>query len=211
MDGRHFVPHNAFTSQRRIRPLKVKDRTWKTWLMDLSSTTIREADPTLDRLYFERKLARADGIVLLYDITSQQSFDRVTNEVYMYVWSCRCAEGAKGEKYVSGSQRFGCILLGNKSDLVKNWPPLREVSTQMGEEWAQSQGFRHMEVSSNDYDEVEAAITELVRSISLTRKRDMAESEASKAADAQLRSKEREKPNIRERMSKMWQKVLPGS
>ncbi|KAL6705471.1 hypothetical protein ACN47E_006736 [Coniothyrium glycines] len=208
LEGRHFILHDAFTSDSRSRTIAVDDQTWKTWLIDLSSSTIRDPDPNLNMDSFENCLARADGVVLLYDVTSQQSFNHVTNEAYMYAWSCR-----KREQYVTGRQRFGCVVVGNKTDLASADGAARQVSKEMAEEWAQSQGSRHLEVTSHSREEIQNAIAAVIRSVIKARRRDlrdMAENELVDTA-ANPRQTAPTKIPLRNRLSRLFKPTKPPS
>lgn len=180
--------------------------------MDLNSSVLRDSDPNLSTDFFESCLARADGIVLLYDITSRQSFDDVTDEAYMYAWLCRCAEGAKGEKYLTGRQRFGCVLVGNKADLVKAEPERRQVSKEMAEQWAESQGFRHFEVTSQSTNEVEDTVAAVIKSVKKSRRQDAEDIEEGKRMDAaaQKEQKKQDKSTLRKRITLAFRKSKPA-
>lgn len=145
--------------------------------MDLNLTTLRDTDPNFYVRFFKVALANTDGLVLLYDVTSRESFDKVTNEAYTYVWMCRKSVLHTDVPCHTGRQRFGCILVGNKADLVRLDPSKREVSKEMAAQWAQSQGFKHYEVTSNDRGEVEDAVEGLVKSIRSMQRRDKHDSE----------------------------------
>ncbi|KAH7408800.1 P-loop containing nucleoside triphosphate hydrolase protein [Phaeosphaeria sp. MPI-PUGE-AT-0046c] len=145
--------------------------------LDLSSTTIRTADASFQPDLFVNSLAQADGIVLMYDITSLESFEHITTQGYMY--ACMCSQ------YMSGCVRpVGCeyILVGNKEDLrVSHDKP--GVDTEVAREWAQSQGMHHVELSSWGTGAPEAAVRELIGSIQRTEQRaakDAQEQEAMK-------------------------------
>lgn len=128
--------------------------------LDLSSTTIRRAYSDFSPSLFVKSLSQADGIVLLYDMTSLGSFENVISQAYMYARTCN--------QYMADSPRqFGCeyILVGNKKDITDLTPEQRQVDKELAEQWAQSQGMKHVQVSSLSHEEVEAAVGELLRSI----------------------------------------------
>ena len=131
-------------------------------------------------------IAAADGIVLLYDITSRHSFDRVTNRTYMHVWDARNTVSRKtGDqgKMEGLKKRFGCVVVGNKKDLVnvEDGERKREIDKEEAEQWAESQGFRGLEVSSNNREEVEEAVNLLVKSVKRARRMDNRDDEDSRA------------------------------
>lgn len=162
----------------QARTLTYSGETRTLWFSDISSTTIRDPDPNLYEGVFKYMLNMADGIVLLYDVTNRESFERVTMDAYRYLWMCRSSASSGGFAYPAGKQRFGCILVGNKADLLKEDPGKRQVSKATAEQWAQSQGFRHYEVTTNDRKLLEDAVEGLVKSINLMKKRDKSDLEA---------------------------------
>ena len=132
-------------------------------------------------------IAAADGIVLLYDITSRHSFDRVTNRTYMHVWDARNTVSRKtGDqgKMEGLKKRFGCVVVGNKKDLVtgEGGEDKREIDKEEAEQWAESQGFRGSQVSSNNREEVEEAVNALVRSVERAKRMDNRDDEDSRNA-----------------------------
>ena len=156
---------------------------WCFDFMDLSSTVLRAHDPQLSTIIFESTLERANGIVLLYDITSSESFEKVTNEAYMYAWTCRKITRMEGEDLSLERQEFGCVLVGSKADIVKRDPGKRQVSQEMAEQWAQSQGFSHFEINTCARKEIQPAVEALARSMKKIRQREMWKAEERKQLD----------------------------
>jgi GTPase SAR1 family protein len=128
--------------------------------MDLSSTTVRTADPMFSSDFFMHTLYRAAGVVLLYDVTSLESFEHITNQAYKYVWMCKNLEG---DRNCNDACEF--ILVGNKADILKAEPEKREVEMELAEQWAQSQGMKHFELTTNAKSQVEEAVQALMHSI----------------------------------------------
>ncbi|KAJ4363428.1 hypothetical protein N0V83_009721 [Neocucurbitaria cava] len=159
---------------------------WTLSFTDLSSTVLRDTDLTMRSSFFDTTLASADGIFLLYDITSLQSFESLTDSAYFYLWDCRSPSSGGGDSSSGHAlknpdrRRFGCVVVGNKADVVRAEPEKREVSAEMAEQWASSQGFGHVEVDSNERGEVEGAVETLVESIKIAWKRDAEEVEERK-------------------------------
>lgn len=185
IEGKPFVLYSAIAPDMRRRKLLVDEELWSIDLMDLSSTVIREEDPHFRPAFFQDILRRALGIVLIYDISSKASFDDITRHAYMYAWAHRKWVSDQGERYLTGKQRFGCVLVGNKADVIRADPSKREVSREMAEQWAQSQGFKHFELCANNRPEVETAIEALVKSVRRVRAWDDAEIEERKRMDRQ--------------------------
>lgn len=72
----------------------------------------------------------ADGIVLVYDVTNRDSFEKVTDwmkQINMY----------------TQTDKIGLVLLGNKADLAP-----REVKNEEGIEMAKKFGIKHFETSA---------------------------------------------------------------
>lgn len=144
--------------------------------MDLSSTTFRDAslsrgNQTLDSQFFIAQLQKASGIVLIYDITELATFKRVTDMAY--TWLCICKRFLKDASVWSSNESFGCVLVGNKADLVRGGLAERKVDRTVAEEWAHSQGIIHMEVDSNNREEVDAAVWCLIKDYSKKRRRSL--------------------------------------
>jgi GTPase SAR1 family protein len=141
-------------------------------------------------------IASADGIILLYDIASKYSYERVTNEVYFNAWKCRDTvyrkDGPDGKMWRS-KKRFGCVLVGNKKDLIdgQDGEAKREVNKYEAEEWAECQGFRGLEISSNERGEVEEAVKALVASVEKTKRQ-----EARDDRDSREESKDRTQESV---------------
>jgi GTPase SAR1 family protein len=134
-------------------------------LMDLNVTASVSDDY---RVIMDAYIAGADGIILLYDVTNRDSFDRVTNETYVHIWGARNTvfrkQGDTG-KMEGLKKRFGCVVVGNKSDLVGEDEAKRRIENGEAGDWAESQGFRAFEVSSNERVEVEDVVKALVKSV----------------------------------------------
>lgn len=217
LEGKPFIYYSAIQPDMRSRKLSISNEPWSLVLMDLSSTVIRDPDPAFQPQFFDTTLTRADGIVLLYDITSQESFEKVTDEAYLYAWMCRHSETSAGENYVTGRQRFGCVLVGNKADIVRADPEKRQVRSEMAEQWAQSQGFRHFEVTSNERTEVEETVEALVRHVKRVRKRDAHEIEEQRKTDRKAEKelkkvgKGRSKGSLGDKLKLAFRTAKPGT
>jgi GTPase SAR1 family protein len=166
--------------------------------MDLSSTTVRTADANFQPDLFVQSLSSAVGIILIYDITSLESFEHITTQGYTYASMCN--------RYLGGDPRSkDCdfILVGNKRDLVEKTPEKRQVDLELAEQWAQSQGIKHVELNGFDDDEVQAVVRELVRSIKRTKRRAEQEDQAKHKHKGQL---ERSRENVKEKLKQAFGK-----
>ena len=92
-------------------------------------------------------IKKADGIVLMYDITNKKTFDAIQK------WT----EDIKDSKGLD----FPIILIGNKVDLSDK----REVSKESGEELAKEYGFKFYETSNKDGTNIKEAGYELINQI----------------------------------------------
>ena len=91
---------------------------------------------------------KADGVILVYDITSQKSF----MDVDMWFAEINKRENTKP-----------IILIGNKSDMEEK----RQVSTQEGIDWAKKygEGVNFYETSCKTGDNIEKAVNDLVNQL----------------------------------------------
>jgi len=87
------------------------------------------------------------GILLVYDVTDQRSFDNIRT------WHSNIEQHA--------SEGVNKILIGNKSD----WNDKRVITEQQGRELAQELGIQFMETSAKVNEGVEEAFFTLARDI----------------------------------------------
>lgn len=163
--GRSFViydPDNSVFSHKIVMDGQISNLT----LVDLSTSFLKPENETQHTEWAEKMLAESDGIVLLYSITSFESFEYVINQAYKYVWGSRRLKRMRNEE-VGGDEResFGCVLVGNKLDLVVAGKESRAVGRSLAEEWAQTQGVRSIEVDSLGREGPESALKLLVKNI----------------------------------------------
>ncbi|KAF2845525.1 P-loop containing nucleoside triphosphate hydrolase protein [Plenodomus tracheiphilus IPT5] len=201
LKGDNFIYHHPFDEIRRRLPVNGKE--WPLRPMDISSTMLREPGLGLDETIFNLSFAKSEGIILLYDITSRTSFDLVTQDAYIHALSTRHFMSTNNPNW---GKRCGFVLVGNKVDITTDSPGTREVEREMAEEWAQSQGFRHIEVSSKNRAAVDEAMVMLVTSIEVARRRD----ERDKAAKKEARSKAR-RPSLKSRIRSTFVKSTQTS
>ncbi|XP_054635060.1 intraflagellar transport protein 27 homolog isoform X2 [Dunckerocampus dactyliophorus] len=94
----------------------------------------------------EKMWGRPSLLCLVFDLTSQRSFDSCSR------WMERAQAHCQG-LHVPG------VLVGNKSDLAAR----REVTTDVAQEWAQSQGLEYHETSAKEMENCEAPLLSLAR------------------------------------------------
>ncbi|KAH7063929.1 P-loop containing nucleoside triphosphate hydrolase protein, partial [Paraphoma chrysanthemicola] len=165
--GRHFVSYTGVLTDDPRHRMSIDGETVDADFMDLSSTTIRTADSTFSSDVFMDILTRASGVVLLYDVTNRGSFEQITNQAYMYVWMCKRYRGEVGN--------CEFVLVGTKADVLRTTPRKREVDRELAQDWAQSQGMKHFELSTHDRNDIEEAVYTLMRAIKRARIRSATE------------------------------------
>ena len=94
----------------------------------------------MPRIYYQR----AEGILLVYDITNLKSFENID------IWMKRIDENAR--------ENIPIILVGTKADLVDD----REVVKEEGEKKAMAYQIKFFEVSARENSEVEKCFEELL-------------------------------------------------
>jgi len=92
-------------------------------------------------------IIKANGIVLMYDITQKHTFDTVSN------WCNQIWEYQKKD--------FPVILLGNKCDLENE----RQVQREEGEQIANEKGIKFLETSNKNGVNIKESVKELVNMI----------------------------------------------
>ncbi|KAF2270074.1 P-loop containing nucleoside triphosphate hydrolase protein [Lojkania enalia] len=162
--GKHFALYEPFpaSDDTESKLISVNDRLWCLNLLDLNASLFKDEDSTMNAALITQMISNADGIVLLYDVTRQASFDYITWDGYLELARNRKRARDDGELYPCGRQRFGCVLVGNKRDLAAE---KRQVAKEAGEDWAASQGMNFFEVASSDRSAIEKVMEALVRSI----------------------------------------------
>ena len=106
----------------------------------------------------------ASGILLVYDVTCEDSF-RIQ---HVGRWLDQINERA--------SENIQVIILGNKTDLIK----MRKVSTERGRMMAEEHGLKFMETSAQTGENVELAFLTLVKDIKYLK--DLETEESNKAS-----------------------------
>ncbi|KAG9189443.1 hypothetical protein G6011_06311 [Alternaria panax] len=172
LEGKHFISHGSVDSEPPSRTITHAKETWSLSFIDLNLNS--DISPRY-REVLDAYVASADGVVLLYDVTSLSTFDHLIQHTYLQIWHCRntvfIKNGTEG-RMQEVKKRFGCVVVGNKNDIVDEDEGKRQVRKEMADQWAASQGFRHIEVSSNERQEVEDSVRALVDSVQRARRMD---------------------------------------
>ncbi|KAH7112136.1 P-loop containing nucleoside triphosphate hydrolase protein [Dendryphion nanum] len=164
-----FVLHNPTENSRR-QGITLGEVDYNLSLIDADASLLRDPDPNFHSMFFVKWLYRADGIILLYDITSKTSFDHIIDDGYLNLIMSRRTHDTEGIPYMCGAQRFGCVLVGNKADLAAE---KREVSRELAQEWAQTHGIKSIELDTSQTGLINEAMTDLICSILHAEQRDV--------------------------------------
>ncbi|KAJ3249016.1 hypothetical protein HDU78_008402 [Chytriomyces hyalinus] len=95
----------------------------------------------------------ASGVLLVYDITSKNSFLNIKN------WL------AEARKYHDEDSDTRVMVIGNKSDLGEGEKSARKVKYEVGKQYADENGFMFLETSALNSDNVAAAFTAMCEEI----------------------------------------------
>ena len=115
---------------KEIKYVKVKNDTYKMTLWD---TAGQDRFKSLPKKYYQN----ADGVLLLYDVTSEDTFNNVSN------WMKDVKENSnKNINSENGQPEIALYLIGNKIDL-----PNRVISKEQAETEAKSLGMKYFEIS----------------------------------------------------------------
>ncbi|EGR29335.1 Ras family protein, putative [Ichthyophthirius multifiliis] len=123
----------------RFRTLNIEGKSVKLQIWD---TAGQERFRTITSAYYKG----ADGIVLVYDITSQNTFDDIEK-----FWI------SEVESYAEKNVEL--MLIGNKKDLNQ------QVTTQIAEEYAKHKNMEFFEVSAKTADSVQQAFLTLSKKL----------------------------------------------
>ncbi len=124
----------------RFRTVTIDDKTVKLQIWD---TAGQERFRTITSAYYRG----ADGIIMVYDVTSTESFDHVQD------WL------SEVERYASGTTAK--LLVGNKADLVSE----KQVSEEKAHRFADKLGIPVLETSAKTATNVENAFLTLAKEL----------------------------------------------
>lgn len=152
----------------RFRTQQIDNRQVKLQIWD---TAGQERFRTITSAYYKG----ADGIVIVYDVTSETSFTEIEK-----FWL------SEVESYAEKNVEI--LLIGNKSDLEK------KVPTNVAKEFAQSKNMEFFETSAKTADSVQTAFITLARKLmskreALNKPKQYAPSQTSKNNNQTLQSK----------------------
>jgi GTPase SAR1 family protein len=142
-------------------------------IQDLSLTPMLSHDPNFSQAIFEHILSTADGIILLYDITDENSYDSLTEHAYELTCPDREEVRSPGHVYPTRRKRLGGVLVGNKVDLVEaeGGGARRQVRKEKAKEWASMHAWKHFEIDTYRREAVEEVIEALLESIAKMERR----------------------------------------
>jgi len=125
----------------KIRTIEMDGKTLKLQIWD---TAGQERFRTITSSYYRG----AHGIIIVYDVTDEESFRNVKNWI--------------GEIKTYASQDVTRLLVGNKCDLP---PSKRVITEEMGREFAESLGIEFLETSAKNASNVEEAFKSMAQQI----------------------------------------------
>ena len=209
--GRTFIYYDATSDESSRRIFDIDGTSWLFELMDLSSTIYQSEHQRPYTTFYDNVLFQAHGLVLIYDVTSKESFEKVTNHAYFHAWSCRRKEPKGDDNSILDRKALGCVLVGNKVDLLHYAQEKRQVDREMAEQWAQSQGFQHIEITIHGRKQVEKAMDLLAKDIKKLHSREKRRDAWKKEKEKKMK-KEREEDLRKQRkraVTDVVRKVLP--
>jgi len=124
----------------KIRTIEIEGKKIKLQVWD---TAGQERFRTITTAYYRGAM----GIILVYDVTCQASFDNISN------WIKNTEEHASAD--------VEKMILGNKCDME----PKRQITTEKGQRLADNYGVKFFETSARDSVNVETAFYEFARAI----------------------------------------------
>jgi small GTP-binding protein len=196
-----FVSYNPVDPGLTSRQLTVDGESSNLSLMDLSTAFLKPENEAQSQEWAKKILEGADGIVLLYDVASMESFDYVTDQAYKFLWGCRKLADEDDET----RQGFGSVLVGNKLDLVSSGQNSREVNQNLAEEWAQSQGMRCIEVDCLNREGPEESLKLVVKNIKKVERIERLESKVEKKQPVkELRADEKKSGTVGNTIKKVF-------
>ena len=138
-----FEESHLLTTGIDLRSKVVQLENGKTYKVDFYDTAGQERYRSIS----VNSIKSAEGIILMYDITKQKTYDDIT-------------EWMENVKQIKGTD-FPMILIGNKSDLENQ----RIVSKEEGEELALKFNLKFFEISNKDGNNVKEAALEIINQI----------------------------------------------
>ena len=138
-----FEENHLLTTGIDLRSKVVQLENGKKYKVDFYDTAGQERYRSIS----VNSIKSAEGIILMYDITKQKTYDDIT-------------EWMENVKQIKGTD-FPMILIGNKSDLENQ----RIVSKEEGEELALKFNLKFFEISNKDGNNVNEAALEIISQI----------------------------------------------
>ena len=135
-----YITHKIKKKTQKIRTIELDGKTIKLQIWD---TAGQERFRTITSSYYRG----AHGIIVVYDVTDQESFNNVKQWLHEI------------DRYAA--ENVNKLLVGNKSDLTGK----RVVSTEQGKEFADSLGIEFLETSAKTSTNVEQAFLTMASQI----------------------------------------------
>lgn len=175
---------------------------WLLTLTDLDTSLLfpSPASPalSLDMSHFTSTLARADGLVLLFDAADRLSYERITTRSYDFAWACRCASTSPSPS--PSPRRFGAVLVSNLSLPAythDRGTSARAVPHAEAADWAASQGMHFLETVCLERRGCEEGVAAVLRGIEVAERMAVRERELEGAGATRGRGRGRERERRR--------------
>ena len=122
------IPYIAIGGEKDTKLIKIREEIYRVTLWD---TAGQERFRSFPRRYFQN----SDGILLLFDVNQEETFNNVSKWIKVIKSNCRFCED-------NGQQAIKIFLLGNKIDA-----PERVITSEQGKKLAGSWGIKYYEIS----------------------------------------------------------------
>ncbi|KAI1157446.1 putative small G-protein Ras2 [Nemania serpens] len=121
--------------------ISVKDQSYRLEVLDIAGSLDLQDDGKLEKVGIQKM----DGIVLVYDITSRKSFDRIE---YLHRRIREIKSQGTSDSVVPSQTMPPVVIVGNKNDMV----PDRVISLKEGLELAERLGCMFDDTSATNYE-----------------------------------------------------------
>ncbi|CAI6337637.1 unnamed protein product [Periconia digitata] len=184
------------TQNQFSKAIQIEEETWYIQAHDLVLTPSQESHTGVRDSYWSSLLARARGVILLYDITDEKSYESVTKADYETILTFRQEVLLHSERvpdpnsqanqvFLGTFRRFGGLLVGNKLDkVIDGQEQNRQVPKSLAAEWADMHGMKHFEIDTHSQKRLGDVMRELIQMIKKNEQRDNEDMEQKRKSQA---------------------------